>query len=120
MARFSLRAFFSQGYKFGPPDTRTVTANDTIRTGDDGEDEVIFADASGGAFTETLPSASDDVTDHYIIKKIDSSGSLVTVAAVNSQTIDGATSIDLGTQYDTIEVITDGENWHTVGKVGTW
>lgn len=80
-------------------------------------DYVILADASGGAFTLTLPSA---VTvgngKRFILKKVDSSFTQVTVDTTSSQTIDGATSTTLATQYETLTLVSDGANWHVLER----
>ena len=120
MTRLERRDDLSRGFKFGPAEVRVVTTTSTIRTGEDGEDGVIFADATAGIFTLTLPKVTDDVPDRYVIKKIDSSGNAVTVDGDGSETIDGAASISLATQYDSATLITDGASWFVVGKVGTW
>jgi hypothetical protein len=114
MGRFKDRDDRSQGHKFGPADFRTITASDTVRTGEDGEDGVILANATGGAITVTLPNVADDVMDWYIVKKTDSSGNAVTVDG------SGAETVVLVSQYDSATLITDGSVWHVVGKVGTW
>lgn len=120
MSRFKHREDLSEGHKWGPPLIRTVTASDTVRTGDEGEDGIILGNATGGAITVTLPSAGGDVMDRYIFKKTDISGNAVTVARAGSDTIDGAISAVLASQYDSATLMTDGSNWHVVGKVGTW
>jgi len=49
-----------------------------------------------------------------MLKKTDSSANAVTVGTTNSQTIDGATTNALSTQYASIEVVLDGSNWQIV------
>lgn len=74
--------------------------------------ECILADASGAAFTVTLPAVA---TDTYVtVKKTDSSTNAVTVATPNSETIDGASSESLGSQYDSITITSDGTNYFIV------
>ena len=83
MPRLKKRDDFSQGFKWGPPDTRAITAADTVQTGEDGEDEVILVDATSGTVTVTLPSAAGDVKDFYIIKKTDVSGNAVETVTIS-------------------------------------
>lgn len=75
-------------------------------------DVVLLCDASGGAFTITLPAAADNTNRVYIIKKIDSSVNAVTVDGNASETIDGGTTAVITTQYESIIIFCDGSNWH--------
>jgi hypothetical protein len=74
-------------------------------------DSVVRADASGGAFTLTLPTAVGCTGRQYWLKKIDSSANAVTIATTSSQTIDGASTYSLATQYAHVLLISDGANW---------
>lgn len=76
--------------------TLTVSSN-TVQKGD----------ASGGAFTVTLPAASLSGR-IFIIKKADSSGNAITISRAGSDTIDGATSYSLSAQYQSVTLIADG------------
>ncbi|TWT61706.1 hypothetical protein [Rubinisphaera italica] len=82
----------------------------TIQAGD----EVILCDASGGAFTITLPSAVDLFGRQYTIKRTNSGVNDVTLGTTSSQTIDGQTTQVLGSQYDKLTVVSDGSNWMIV------
>ena len=77
-------------------------------------DEVILVDASSAAVTITLPSPTKGHV--LIIKKIDSSANTVTVqvADTTTQTIDGATSQTLSTQWESVTVVSDGTNWYII------
>lgn len=77
-------------------------------------DHVILCNASGGAFTITLPAASGVLGIIYHIKKTDSSGNAVTVDGNGSETIDGATTASLTAQYESIMIVCDGSNWHII------
>lgn len=87
---------------------------------------VFICDASAGAFTITLPAAGalrsatgrDDAR-ILIIKKKDSSVNAVTVSRSGSDTIDGATSYSLSSQYDTIVLCDDLDDnaWNIIGTV---
>ena len=70
-------------------------------------DRVILCDASGGAFTVTLPAASAE-TSVFTIIKIDSSANAVTIAADGSDTILGAATLVINFQYDAPEPVSDG------------
>jgi hypothetical protein len=77
-------------------------------------DRVITCDASGGAFTITLPAASGRTGRIYHIKKTDSSANGVTVDGNASETIDGSTTVILSSQHDSIMIVSDGSNWHII------
>jgi len=89
------------------------TATYTVVAGDD--DYVLTMDASGGSRTFNLTAAST-LADGFVVtlKKIDSSSNAVTIDANSSETIDGALTVSLSTQYETTTLICDGSNWHTV------
>lgn len=68
----------------------------------------IRGNASGGAITFTLPSASTafgaSIGIVYKIQKIDASGNAITINRSGADTINGATSQTISTQYDVHEV----------------
>ncbi|HUP79325.1 MAG TPA: hypothetical protein VM260_12310, partial [Pirellula sp.] len=74
-------------------------------------DSVVSGDATAAAFSITLPTAVGVTGQIYIIKKIDSSVNVVTIATSSSQTIDGAATVFLSTQWQTTRVVSDGANW---------
>lgn len=81
-------------------------------------DSTIRCDASGGAFTITLPSAvTVGAGKRYMIKRTDflASSNLLTIATTSSQTIDGATNEYLrsGTH---LKVESDGANWIVIDR----
>jgi hypothetical protein len=90
--------------------TVSKTANYTATA----TDHVILCDASGGAFTITLPAASGAAGVIYHIKKTDSSGNLVTIDANASEAIDGDLTPDLTVQYESLMIACDGSNWHVI------
>jgi len=65
----------------------------------------VRANATSGAFTVTLPSASLNIGRKIIIKKIDASANAVTVGIMGSDTIEGSTSVSLAAQWDKVIVI---------------
>ena len=89
----------------------TAIANKTADYTLTDSDSTITGDASGGAITITLPSASGIAGRIYTLKKIDSSTSTVTVATSNSETIDGASTYSLSDQWKYVSVQSDGTNW---------
>src|SRR6185503_4919117 len=76
--------------------TSTKTSNYTIT----GTDVVVFADATSGNVTITLPTASANAGYRFYVKRIDASGNSVSIARSGSDTIDGQTSVNVVAQYD--------------------
>lgn len=87
--------------------TSTKTSNYTIGS----SDTVIFADATSGNVTITLPVASGLAGYKFFVKRIDSSSNTCTVARSGSDTIDGLTSLTIDQQYTSIMVVSNGSNW---------
>ena len=85
----------------------TKTANYTGLYSDD----VILGDATSGAITITLPTAVGFSGKVFNIKKTDSSVNAVTIATTSSQTIDGALTQPILTQYQNITVVSNGVGW---------
>jgi hypothetical protein len=85
----------------------TITADYTIS-----DQGVILGDATGGNITVTMLAAQLIKGVQYMIKKIDSSVNTVTIDGNGSETIDGATTLVLSTQYDSAIIISDGTNLH--------
>jgi hypothetical protein len=70
-------------------------------------EEMVACDASGGAFTVTMPSVTGKEGYEYIIKKTDSSSNYVTI----SGTIDGDSSFDLEAQDESVVLKCNGTDW---------
>ena len=87
----------------------TTAAKTTTYTGAD--EDVILCDASGGAFSVTLPAVASSAGQVYTIKKTDSGGNAVTIDGNASETIDGATTKALASQYKYATVACDGAVW---------
>ena len=83
------------------------------------QDNVVLGNATSGAFTLTLPSAIGIIGRQYILKKIDSSMNAVTIATTGGQTIDGASTASLSTQYQFLAIASDGTNWVVIGSNGS-
>lgn len=90
--------------------TSTKTSNYTIT----GTDVVIFADATSGNVTITLPTATSNAGYRFYIKRIDGSANTCSVARSGGDTIDGQASISLLAQYTSITVISNGSAWYII------
>jgi len=84
----------------------TKTSDYTASGGD-----CVLVDASSGNVTITLPEPSKAT--QVNVKKIDSSTNIVTVVP-NGGSIDGETSKEISTQYESYLFISDGSNWYIV------
>lgn len=73
-------------------------------------DSVILADATGGAFSVTLPPAAGISGKIYTVKRVNA-GPVVNIAADGSETIDGDTIVVLNTKGTSVDVISDGTSW---------
>lgn len=87
---------------------RTVTGAATITTV---SDNVLLADASGGAVTVALPAAADVTGRQFTIKKIDATGNTVTLDPDGAETIDGSATLVITVQHTSRVVASDGTQW---------
>jgi hypothetical protein len=94
--------------------SHTVTTTYTLTS----LDHVLLVDATSGAFTVTLPTAVG-FNGRYTIDAVTTTTNIVTLTTSSSQTIDGSSSTTLGTNasgayWSTVDLISDGANWHIV------
>lgn len=87
-------------------DVRTISATTTARP----IDRVLKVNAAGGAVTVNLPSAAPNLVTYTIIKS-DASANHVTIDPAGSETVNGAATRDLSTQWETVALRSDGSNW---------
>ena len=78
-------------------------------------DTIIGVDCSGGAKTITLPTAGTINGKVYIIKDEsgDASSNNITVATEGSETIDGANTKTINSDYGVLRIYSDGTNYFT-------
>ncbi|MFA5004290.1 MAG: hypothetical protein WC498_03390 [Candidatus Saccharimonadales bacterium] len=88
--------------------TSTKTTSYSIST----NDTAIFANATTGNVTITLPTASGVAGYRFYIKRIDNSANTCSVARSGTDTIDGQTSLSLDLQYTALSVVSDGSAWY--------
>jgi hypothetical protein len=72
---------------------------------------VVSVDATSGNVTVTLPAASGIAGRQYFIKKVDSSANTVVIDGNASETIDGATTVTISTQWQSYTIVSNGTNW---------
>jgi len=85
----------------------TILDNDGYRT-------IVTDTTMTAARTVTLPTAADNTDRIITIKKTDSGAFTLTVDGEGAETIDGAATMLLSSQYDSITVQSNGTNWHMI------
>lgn len=73
---------------------------------------LTIVDSSSGAVTVTLPPAVDYEKKAFTIKRVGANN--VTIDGDGSETIDGALTLVLSTNYDYAKVYSDGAEWHRI------
>lgn len=86
------------------------SANYTITTTDGYE--AIFVNTGGADRTITLPAASANTGRVIYFKKTNSGAGTVIITRAGSDTIDGATTLQLGAQYESTALLCDGTGWN--------
>ena len=97
----------------GRSEVRDIAASATVALSH--RQLVVRADASGGAVVVTLPRVRSVAERRVTVKRV-SSGSPVTVAASSGETIDGAATVVLTTQWETLRLVADAAHagWLTI------
>lgn len=90
----------------------TVTSNANVTT----DFGVWLGDATSGAITLTIPPAEAFTGKTFSMKKIDASANAVTVSPSDG-TVDGAANYSLSSQWNAVQVTSDGDNWLITAKV---
>jgi len=80
----------------------------------DNTDYIILVNATATNISITIPSASSCVGRQYHVKKIDSSSNAVSVTRTGLDTIDGANSRVMLSQYQSLTVVSNGSNWYII------
>jgi hypothetical protein len=78
-------------------------------------DTYIAANAATASFTLTLPTAVGIAGQSFTVNKVNAANT-VTIATTSSQTINGASTIALTQQWDTVTIVSDGANWLNTNK----
>jgi hypothetical protein len=100
----------------------SVSTEGTALTADtllNNEDYIVELDASGGAFTMTLPAVGTVKTGkRYLFKKVDVSANAITLDGDSAETIDGATTnaTALAAQWDLVEIYNNGSEWLIINE----
>ena len=89
---------------------RSVTASGNVVCGD----YLIIADATAGAITMTLPPAALVPGRIYTFKRINAGANAVVVDGYGSETIDGALTQTLGSQWSGVTIMSNGTAWFKI------
>lgn len=73
--------------------------------------ELVQCDATGGAFTINLPTASGRANKHIVIKNVSNSTNAITIAATGIETIDGQFTQTINVAYQAFHLVSNGVNW---------
>jgi hypothetical protein len=76
--------------------------------------DIILCNAASGNQTINLPTAVGYAGKIMDIKKTDSSVNSITIDANSTQTIDGALTKTIISQYQSIRIVSDGSNWNII------
>lgn len=90
--------------------TRSVAASGAILT----TDSIILADSTAGAVTITLPPAATANGRVFVVKRVNAGANNVTVDPFGSETIDGAATNVLSTQWAYVRFVSNGTAWFIV------
>jgi len=90
----------------------TKTANYTASV----SDHTIICNNTSGTITISLPPAAGASGRIYVIKKISTALNDVIIDGSTTETIDGALTMTLSAQYNSIMIQTDGSNWFVLSK----
>ena len=89
---------------------RTISGSDSVVAGD--RNKTLYVSASAGVATITLIAAATAGDGYQVtIKKSDSTANAVVIDGNASETIDGATTYSLASQYASVILMSDGSNW---------
>lgn len=119
-AEADLKMFDSElSYKGGSIFGGTLYVNNSAKTANYtvlASDDILFGDATGGAFTFTLPVAAGNSGKILRFVKTDSSTNALTLDGSGSETIDGALTTTLNTQYERVEIACNGTGWYILSR----
>lgn len=80
-----------------------------------GDKQTIYL-CGGAGYTVSLPPVAD-MTNAVLVFKKTAGGSAITIDGNGSETIDGATTKALSSQYDSIIIACDGTTWHILADL---
>jgi hypothetical protein len=95
------------GYAYG----RALSANTSLDT-----DDIVIAGTGGaGGITLTLPAVATSQYKTYHVVKVDAGVGTVVLDGNGAETINGAATYTLTSQYDAVTIWCDGTEWFVLG-----
>lgn len=76
---------------------------------------VALVNAGSGAVVATLPTAVGRRGKIFVFQKSDASANTVTIDGAGTETINGAATLVISTQFHCRTIISDGANWFVIG-----
>ena len=89
---------------------RSVETTGNVQSGD----YLLLCDSTAGAVTVTLPPAALVPGRIYVFKRINAGANNVVVDGYGSETIDGATTYTLSSQWAGVTVMSNGTAWFII------
>jgi len=77
---------------------------------------LYLVDTTSASITFNLPTAVGNTGITLVIKKVDTSGNIVTIDGNGSETIDNLLTRSLITAQQTLTIISDGSNWRILSS----
>jgi hypothetical protein len=109
---FGMKAWFQKIFTHAQSTTKLITTTTSITV--QADIYIVRVNATGGARTITLPAAAANEGRVLVIKKIDASANAVTVDGNAAETIDGALTFSLPTQYKAVLLYCNGSGWDVI------
>lgn len=109
---FGMKGWFQRIFAHGQSTTSLITTTTALSVA--ANVFMVRVDATGGPVTITLPVANGNEGRQIAIKKVDASVNAVTVDGHAAETIDGAATFSLPTQYDTVVIYCNGSGWDVI------
>ena len=97
----------------GSVSKKVTTVTSTTHTAASEAIILVDDDTAGSTVTVTLPAAAGVTNRIYHIKKLGTTASIV-VDGNASETIDGATTQTISSQYDSMQIVCDGTGWYII------
>lgn len=82
------------------------------------DDHTVLVNAAAGAVPITLPAPNSRAYPYLVVKKIDATANAVTLDPAGAATIDGATTISIGAQYQQVILHANATGWHILNGGG--
>ena len=86
----------------------------TVTTDHVASEDIVLADATAGTVTVTLVPASDWTDKTVRVKKLNSNANPINIIVSGGGTIDESATASIATQYDVLQLMSDGAAWYIV------